>query len=85
MQDTSRQVFKKRGGVSIPVSASKRRVFKPLLFFETELKKLDIVLDENDTDLEGIYFLLKISNIMHENISIAKNKYQKRVNKYIQI
>ena len=53
MSAASRQVLKKRAGIIIPASNKKRKVFKPLYFFETELKNLDIVLDENDTELKG--------------------------------
>ena len=56
MESISRQVIKKRAGVTIPVSGLKRKVFNPLLFFETELSKLDLVLNENEIELDGNYF-----------------------------
>ena len=52
MQAT-REVFKKRHGVSLPVDKIKRKRLKTLLFFDSELKKLDTLLDENDIDLQG--------------------------------
>ena len=52
MQAT-REVLKKRHGVSLPVDSIKRKRLKTLLFFDSELKKLDALLDENDIDLHG--------------------------------
>ena len=54
MQATkSRQVLKTRQGESLPVPSAKKRRFNSVLYLESELKKLDVVLDENDVDLEG--------------------------------
>ena len=52
-ETTSRQVLKKRNGESVPIIATKRRRFNSILYFDSELKKLDAVLDENDIDLNG--------------------------------
>ena len=50
---TSRQVLKKRHGISVPVSSTKRKRMQTLLFLDSELRKLDKILDENDINLEG--------------------------------
>ena len=58
MQSTSRQVLKKRRGVTIPVHDLKSRIFAPNLYLDAELKKLDMVLDENDVNLNGTLNLI---------------------------
>ena len=60
MSAVSRQVIKKRAGVILPANSKKRRVFKPLYFFDSELKNLDVILDQNDTDLKGNFQILLI-------------------------
>ena len=52
-QNTSRQVIKKRNGESIPVRLVKKRRINKVLYFDSELKKLDTLLEENDVELEG--------------------------------
>ena len=53
MNSKSRQVLKTRNGESIPIKTSKRRRFSSVLYLNSELKKLDALLEENDVDLEG--------------------------------
>ena len=48
---TSRQVIKKRSGST--VKPIKRKHFKTTMFFDSELKRLDNMLDRNDLDLNG--------------------------------
>ena len=49
----SRQVVKTRKGDSIPILPAKRRRFSSVLYSASELKKLDILLENNDVNLEG--------------------------------
>ena len=53
MHAKSRQVFKKRNGDNITIDRTKRRRFKSVLFFDSELMKLDEILETNDINLEG--------------------------------
>ena len=53
MSTQSRQVLKTRKGEILPISSAKKRRFNSVLYLNSELKNLDIVLDDNDIILEG--------------------------------
>ena len=53
MNTESRQVFKPRKGEIIHVSKAKKRRFNSIVYLDSELKKLDLLLDDNEVDLEG--------------------------------
>ena len=63
MQSISRQVLKKRKGVSIPISELKSQKFTPNLYLDAELKKLDTVLNENDVSLDGKKLYYSVSRL----------------------
>ena len=53
MQSISRQVQKKRKGITVPINEHKRQRFIQNLYLDAELKKLDTLLDENDVNFDG--------------------------------
>ena len=53
MSTKSRQVLKKRKGEFLPFSTITKRRFSSVIYLDSELKNLDLVLDENDINLEG--------------------------------
>ena len=59
MEKTSRQVVKKRKGVTIPIRETKRKRFTSVLYLESELNKLNLILDENDLNLEGGHYFFR--------------------------
>ena len=76
----SRQVVKTRKGDSVRLARIRRA--KSVLYFESELKKIDKLLDENDINLEGkikCFFLFKINyfgyNFHPQSIKQRLSKY----------
>ena len=65
MSTMSRQISKIRKGENRSVITKKRR-FNSILFFDSELKKIDSYLNENDVILEGEKIYLELLEVTIE-------------------